>query len=445
MRRSNGSSGSRRKVVIIGAGFAGLSAAKILSCAKDIDVTLLDRKNHHLFQPLLYQVATAGLSPADIAVPIRSLFPSRPGIRVILDEVVRMDLDAKKVFSAKTEYAYDDLIVACGANHSYFGSDHWEEFAPGLKTLEHAIEIRRRVLSAFEEAEKETNAEAARSWLSFVVVGAGPTGVELAGSLAELSRVTLSKDFRRISPDRARIILVEAGPRVLASFSEDSSKIALQDLETLGVQVWTNTRVTNVTAEGVQLGSDFIATHTVFWAAGVEASPLGKALKAETDRAGRVMVNDHLQLQSHPDVYVLGDMASVAWRNGTLPGLAPVAQQQGRYVAAAIQKKMKGRPVAAFRYLDKGSMATIGRNKAVLEFGKLRMSGRLAWAAWLFIHVYYLIGFRNRLLVMMQWAWSYLTYKRGARLIVSRNWRQEPTTGTPKSSVKSEIKGSSQN
>lgn len=423
------SKNGRRKVVIIGGGFGGLNAAKSLAQAKDVDVVLIDRKNHHLFQPLLYQVATAGLSPADIAFPIRSLFTGYPNVSVIMDEIRRVDPVAKIVYSENEKYEYDELILACGANHSYFGHPEWEEHAPGLKTIEHATEIRRRVLVAFEEAEKEKDPEAARAWLSFVIVGGGPTGVELAGSIAELSRVTLSRDFRRISPDRARVILVEAGPRVLAAFAEESSKKALNDLERLGVQVWTNTRVTKVDTRGVELGKDFVATHTVFWAAGVEASEITKTLPGEHDRAGRVQANRFCQIEGLQDLYVIGDMAAIPWsENKTLPGLAPVAMQQGRYVADAIRRKMKGKPVREFAYLDKGSMATIGRNKAVLEFGKLRMSGLFAWLAWLFIHVYYLIGFKNRTLVMLQWAWSYLTFKRGARLIVSRNWRQESTT-----------------
>ncbi len=419
---------SRRKVVIVGAGFGGLNAAQKLSNAKNVEVLLIDRRNHHLFQPLLYQVATAGLSPADIAFPIRSLFSNRPSVQVIMDDIVKIDPKAKTVSSPGGTYAYDDLVLACGSTHSYFGRNEWEEHAPGLKTIEHATEIRRRILTAFEEAEKESDAEIARGWLTFIVIGAGPTGVELAGSIAELSRVTLSQDFRRISPDRARVILVEAGPRVLSDFHQESSKSALKDLEGLGVQVWTNTRVTDVSKLGVQLGKDFVATRTVFWAAGVEAAELGKVLPSKHDRAGRVLTNGFLQIEGFSDIYVLGDMASVKWKNGTLPGVAPVAMQQGRYVAGAIVRKMKGRKVSEFSYLDKGSMATIGRNKAVLEFGKLRMSGLLAWLAWLLIHVYYLVGFKNRTLVMMQWAWSYMTFKRGARLIVSRNWRQEPTT-----------------
>lgn len=412
-----------RKVVIVGAGFGGMGVARGLANAKGVEVTLIDRRNHHLFQPLLYQVATAGLSPSEIAVPIRSMFAKAPNVRVILDDVKTIDLEGKLVKSEKTEYPFDELVVACGAKHSYFGANHWEEFAPGLKTLEHAQEIRRRVLTAFEEAEKETDTDRARTWLTFVVIGGGPTGVELAGSLAELSRVTLNKDFRRISPDRARVILVESGPRVLASFSPESSKKALADLEALGVQVWTSTRVTDVVAEGVRLGPDFVSTKTVFWAAGIEASSLGKVLPGDKDRAGRVKVNDRLQLAVYENVYVIGDMASAEWKGGTLPGLAPVAMQQGRYIAKAILRKWAGKEVPPFDYLDKGAMATIGREKAVLEYGGIRLSGRLAWFAWLYVHIYYLIGFNNRALVFMNWAYSYLTYHRGARLIINRDWR----------------------
>lgn len=412
------------RIGIIGGGFAGLQAAKDLARNPDLKITLIDQRNHHLFQPLLYQVATAGLSPAEIATPIRGVLSRYENVHVIMDRILSVEPEGLRVSSEHATYEFDYLILACGASHSYFGKDQWENCAPGLKTVEQATEIRRRILMAFEEAEKETDPEKQRALLTFVIVGGGPTGVELAGSIAELGKITLTRDFRRIDSSRTRVLLIEAGPRILAGFDPELSEKAMLDLEDLGVQVWLNSRVTEISPEGVAVGKDFIATRTALWAAGVMTNPLARQLKAPLDRIGRVEVLPDLSVPGHPRLFVLGDMASVKDEDGKpLPGLAPVAMQQGHAVARNIFLDLKGRPREDFRYRDKGMMATIGRKKAVLQSGRLKMGGFAAWLAWLFIHVYYLIGFRNRLVVVMQWAWSYFTFKRGARLIVSRDWR----------------------
>ena len=420
---------STRRVVIVGAGFGGLSAARALAGKKGIEVTLLDRRNHHLFQPLLYQVATAGLSPADIAMPIRSIFSRSKNVRVVLAKVDAVDLKAQKVKSGDLTFDYDDLILACGAEQGYFGHPDWEEFAPGLKSLEQATEIRRRMLLAFELAEREWNPELQKELLSIVIVGGGPTGVELAGAIAEISRHTLARDFRHIDPSRTRVILIEAGSRILAGFDEELSRKAARDLEALGVQVWTGTRVTAISGNSVSLGSEVIRARTILWAAGVAPNALSSLLGVPLDRAGRVQVQADLSLPGFPSVFVIGDQAAALGIDGSpLPGLAPVAMQQGRYVASLIREAQVSKNAEPsrhppFRYVDKGQMATIGRRKAVAEFRKIRFSGFVAWAGWLFVHIFYLIGFKNRLFVFMQWAWSYLTFKRGARLIVDKEWR----------------------
>ncbi|MBX2989087.1 MAG: NAD(P)/FAD-dependent oxidoreductase [Bdellovibrionaceae bacterium] len=412
------------KVIVVGGGFAGLNAAKVLARNPQVEVLLLDRRNHHLFQPLLYQVATAGLSPAEIATPIRSVFSDFPNVRVLMEEVRGIDRQAKSVTTSSGSHDYDYLIIATGALHSYFGHDEWENFAPGLKTVEQATEIRRRILFAFEEAEKINDPHLQKEWLSFVIVGGGPTGVELAGAIAEISRTTLEKDFRHIDPAQTRVLLIEAGPRLLAAFDESLSKRASRDLERMGVQTWTRTRVTEVTEDGVRFGGESVRARTVIWAAGVEASPLGKKLSTPLDRSGRVIVEKDLSLPNDPHVFVIGDLAAFEEKPGKyLPGLAPVAMQEGRAAGRNILLDLKGRPREAFRYVDKGIMATIGRRRAIMEVGKLRVGGILAWYAWLFIHIFYLIGFKSRLFVFMQWAWSYLTFKRGARLIVDKDWR----------------------
>jgi NADH dehydrogenase len=417
-------------VVIVGGGFAGLAAAKGLAGRRGVRVTLIDRRNHHLFQPLLYQVAMAGLSPAEIAAPIRALLRGAANVEVRQEDAIGGDLARRVLHTAaggrEHEHAYDVLVLACGSSHAYFGRDEWAEHAPGLKTLAQATEIRRRVLLAYELAEIESEPARQRALLTFVVVGGGPTGVELAGALGEMSRFTLARDFRRIDPALARVILIEAGPRILPSFPEPLASRATRDLEALGVQVWTSSPVTRVDASGVEVGRERIEAATTLWAAGVEASPLGKALGLPTDRLGRIPVGADLALPDHPEVFVLGDQAHVVGENGRpLPGLAPVAQQQGRYVARLVRDELRKRPRRPFRYRDRGQMATIGRSRAICDIGRLHFGGFLAWLFWLGVHIYFLVGFRNRLFVVLQWAWSYVSYGRGARLIVSRDWRTE--------------------
>jgi len=419
-----------KRVVIVGGGFAGLAAAKALARERDALVTLLDRRNHHLFQPLLYQVAMAGLSPAEIAAPIRALLRGARNVSVRQEEAVGADLERRvlrtRAEGREHEHAYDYLLLACGAAHAYFGRDEWEEFAPGLKTLPQALEIRRRVLSAYERAELETEPARQRALLTFVVVGGGPTGVELAGALGEMSRFTLARDFRHIDPALARVILIEAGARILPSFPESLARRATRDLEALGVQVWTSSPVTRVDASGVEVGRERIETATTLWAAGVAASPLGKALGLDVDRLGRIVVGPDLALRDHPEVFVLGDQAHAAGASGApLPGLAPVAMQEGRFAARAIGADLRGKPRGAFAYRDRGQMATIGRSRAICDTGRLRFGGFAAWVFWLCVHIYFLVGFKNRLFVVLQWAWSYLSYGRGARLIYGTNWRSD--------------------
>jgi NADH dehydrogenase len=418
---------ARKRVVIIGGGFAGLNAAKRLGKSRELEITVVDRRNYHLFQPLLYQVAMAGLSPAEIAAPIRGLLHGFPSVTVIQGAASELDVAGRRVLGDFGEIAYDYAIVATGAQHAYFGQERWERFAPGLKTLEQATEIRRRVLTAFELAERESDPELRKQWLTFVIVGGGPTGVELAGAIGEMSRFTLARDFRRIDPKLTRVILIEAGPTIMTSFGAELAARAARDLEALGVQIWTSSKVTDIDATGVQVGQERIRTGTVLWAAGVKASELGGTLGAERDGQGRVKVTSELTVPGHPELFVLGDMALVIGENGKpLPGVAPAALQQGRYAASMILDDLRGRPRKPFAYLDKGQMATIGRSRAVVQTGKLHMSGLLAWFAWLVIHIYYLSGFKNRLFVLIQWAFSYLTFARGARLIVDKHWRSYP-------------------
>lgn len=421
-----------RHVVIVGGGFAGLNAAKGLGDVADLRVTLIDRNNHHLFQPLLYQVAMAGLSPADIAVPIRSLLARYANIQVLMGEVRSLDLASQRVIADFGELTFDYLILACGARHSYFGHEQWEEFAPGLKSLEQATEIRRRVLSAYEEAERSPSPEERKRFLTFVVVGGGPTGVELAGAIGEMSRFTLAKDFRNIDAALARVILIEAGPRILPSFNEGLVRRAVRDLESLGVQVWVNSAVTNIDAEGVDVKGERIRTATVLWAAGVEASRLGRNAQLNVDRAGRVIVEPDLSVPGHPNVFIAGDQSCYTHQTGKpLPGTAPVAMQQGRYLAKLIRDDAAGKPREPFKFTDKGQMATIGRSRAIVEFGRMKLTGFTAWLLWLVVHIYYLTGFRNRILVVTQWAWSYLWFRRGARLIVPKRWRFYETSPPP--------------
>jgi len=406
-------------VVILGGGFAGLACARALRGAP-VRITLVDRSNHHLFQPLLYQVATAALSPADIAMPIRSILRRQQNAEVWMGEVKKIDVARREVELRDGSLSYDYLVVATGATHAYFGHDEWAPHAPGLKTIDDAVEIRRRFLLAFEAAEREADPEARRRLLTFAIVGAGPTGVELAGAMAEIAREVMPRDFRSIDTTTTRIILLEGGPRVLPAYTPSLSEKARRQLENLGVEVRTGAQVTKIEKGTVWIGSEAIAAGNVFWAAGVAASPLGAQLGAPLDRAGRVLVDPDLSLPGHPEVFVAGDLASVMQDGKPVPGVAPAALQMGRHVAQNIRADLGGRPRDQFRYLDKGNLATIGRAAAVAEITKLRLSGLPAWLVWVFVHILYLVGFRNRLLVMVQWAWAYLTYQRGIRLITGQ-------------------------
>jgi len=412
------------RVVIIGAGFGGLEAAKKLA-GEAVSVTVVDRTNYHLFQPLLYQVATAALSPADIAAPVRAILSKSKNMEVILAEVESIDVNAKKVRMVDEELDYDYLIVATGARHSYFGHPEWEKLAPGLKSLEDAVEIRRRILLAFEYAERISDEAARKAAMTFVVIGGGPTGVEMAGAIAEIARYTLAKDFRHIDPSQARVILVEADPWVLAAFPDDLQISARKQLVDLGVEVRTGIHATNLSEEGLQVGDEFIPCRVKIWAAGNNASFVGHSLGAPIDRVGRVIVNKDLTIPDHPEVQVIGDLANFSHQTGQpLPGVSPVAMQQGRHAAHNILAMIDGRKPQPFWYFDKGSMATIGRNKAVADLKLIHLSGIPAWLAWLFVHIIFLVGFRNRLAVLFQWAWAYFSFNKGARLI-TRNFQSE--------------------
>jgi len=410
--------GERPRVVIVGAGFGGLAAARALARAP-VDVILIDRHNYHLFQPLLYQVATAALSPADIAVPIRAILRHQKNVTVMLSEVTGIDPAAREVILGERRVAYDFLVLATGARHSYFGHEEWEKFAPGLKGIDDATDIRRSILLAFERAEMAESDLERRGLLTFVIVGAGPTGVEMAGAIAELAKVAIAADFRRIDPRHTRILLVEAGPRVLPTFPESLSERARRDLQRLGVEVKTDAPVTSCSRDGVTLGDERIPSATIIWAAGVAASPAAQWLGVEGDKAGRIIVGSDLSVRGHPEIWVLGDTASVPGDDGRpLPGVAPVAKQQGGYVAKVIRKRIENStPLPPFRYRDLGNLATIGRRAAVADFGRLRLSGRLAWLLWGGVHILFLIGFRNRMVVLLEWLWAYFTYQRSARLI----------------------------
>lgn len=409
----------RPHVVIVGGGFGGLNAVRALKDAA-VDITVVDRRNHHVFQPLLYQVATASLSPADIASPIRSILRKQKNVKVLLAEVRSVDAEHRElVLDGDERLPYDYLILAAGARRSsYFGHDEWEEFAPGLKTLEDALAIRRRILLSFEEAERAEDDATRQRLLTFVVVGGGPTGVELAGAIGEISRYSLARDFDTIDPRNARVYLLEAAPRILNTFPEKLAKKAERFLSELGVEVRTGAMVTAVEPDGVRLGDERIAANTIIWAAGVTAATIGQTLGAEVDRSGRVVVNPDLTIPGHPEVFVAGDLALSIGKDGKpLPGLAPVAIQQGRHAAANVRRALASEPMEPFQYKDRGTLATIGRNRAVADIGPFKLSGFIAWVAWLFIHIVQLIGFRNRAVVMMQWAWSYLTFQRIAMLI----------------------------
>ena len=419
---SRDSPADRPHVVIVGAGFGGLTAAKRLATAA-VEVTLIDRENHHLFQPLLYQVATAGLSPAEIAWPVRGLVRRQRNTRVLLGEVTGVDRERHVVTMGDREIPYDFLVLATGATHAYFGNDGWAVHAPGLKSIDDATEIRCRLLIAFERAELENDAEERQRLLTIVIVGGGPTGVEMAGAIAELARKALAADFRTFDPKDTRVLLIEAGPRLLPTFPEDLSRYAGRALRSLGVEVWLGRAITGCDAAGVMLGEERLPAGTVIWAAGVAASSAAAWLGVDADRAGRVKVDARLTAPGSDDVFVIGDTSLTLDANGeSLPGLAPVAKQQGAYVAEVIKARLAGKAHAPpFRYRDRGKLATIGRRAAIIAFGRLRLTGWLAWWIWGIAHIYFLISLRNRLIVAMQWLWSYVTFERGARLITGMN------------------------
>ncbi len=418
------------RVIVIGAGFGGLAVARGL-CGAGCQVLVIDRSNHHLFQPLLYQVAMAGLSATEIARPIRAMLRRQRNARVLMEEVVGVDRARRVVRTKQSEHPYDYLVVAAGATHAYLGHPQWELHAPGLKSLGQAMEIRRRVLMAFEQAEGEAKEEVRRALMTFVVVGGGPTGVELSGAIGEMSRFTLARDFRTLDPTHARIVLVEAGPRILPTFDAGLATKASGALRRLGVDVRTGRAVTKIDSESVSVEGEVIACRTVLWAAGVAASPLGRRLSTDCDRAGRVRVTARLRLSDDPRVFVIGDAAAApAAGGGTLPGVGGVAIQQGRYVATAIASALRGStPPGDFRYLDRGQMATVGRRCAIAQLGRVKLAGRLAWYAWLFVHLMLLSGFHNRVFVLLEWVYGYLRFSRGARLILPQDWRQSVDLG----------------
>ena len=404
------------RVVIIGGGFGGLYAARTLA-NQPVDVTLIDRTNHHLFQPLLYQVATAMLSPADIAQPIRTILKYAKNIRVVMGTAKNIDVSARKVHTHAGEYPYDYLIVASGARHSYFGNDQWEAHAPGLKNLSDALELRRRILNAFEIAETTSDPALQKAAMTFVIIGAGPTGVEMAGAISELANRTLIADFRNIQSERARVVLLDAAPKVLPMFDENLCAAALKQLQKLEIEVKVGTKVLGVTPDGVQLEDEFIRARTVVWAAGNEASPLAKQLCCATDRQGRAIVAEDLSIPEHPEVFVIGDVANFSHQGGKpLPGIAPFAMQSGAHAAHNILERVAGRAAKRFKYRDKGSMATIGRNKAIADLKFVKLTGFSAWLSWLLIHLLFIVELRNRIVIIFQWAWAYITYQHGARL-----------------------------
>jgi len=415
-------------VVIIGGGFAGIAAARALRRAP-VSVTLLDRTNHFIFQPLLYQVATAALAPSDITAPIRWILRRQQNTQVLMADVRKIDPSRRVVFidDAMREIAYDYLIVASGARHAYFGHDEWEPYAPGLKAIEDASEIRRRFLLAFENAEKSEDPAEREEYLTFVVVGGGPTGVELSGALPFIARKALAPDFRATAARRTRVVLLEAGPRILPSFPEDLARRAAEDLKDLGVEVRTGSLVTKVERDGVCIGDEKIRARTTFWAAGNKASPLGAFLDAPLDRVGRVHVNPDLSVQGHPEIFAVGDLAVIVQDGRMVPGVCPAANQEGATAAKNIVRDLRRQPRKNFRYFNKGDLATIGRSRAIADFGKVRFSGRLAWFLWLFVHIMYLVGFRNRLSVLLQWSYAYFTYQRGVRLITDVERYKPPT------------------
>ncbi|XDD52240.1 NAD(P)/FAD-dependent oxidoreductase [Leptospira sp. WS92.C1] len=408
----------KKKVVIIGAGFGGLQAVKKLSQNKNLDITVIDKKNHHLFQPLLYQVATAVLSPADIAIPTRSLIGERKNVTVVLGEATKVDINSKTVYYQNKSTNYDYLILATGAKSSYFGNDHWEQYTIGLKNLKDALKIRHKLLISFEKAELSGDPEIAKALLNYVIIGGGPTGVELAGSIAELSHQIIRDEFHSIDPALSKITLIEAAPRLLMAFDPSLGEFTKRRLETRGVEVLVGTRVVDIDKQGVHLEGKTIATDTVVWAAGVQANSIAATLGAPIDRSGRVIVDEFCNIEGHPEVFVIGDTASFGkGLERPLPGVSPVAMQQGRYIAALIQNDLKNKRRKGFRYTDKGSMATIGRTDAVAQMGFLRMKGLFGWLAWLFVHLFYQVGFKNKLTILITWVWSYIAFRAEARVI----------------------------
>lgn len=409
----------KKKIVIVGGGFGGITAAKHLK-EDNYDVVLIEKTNHHLFQPLLYQVASAALSPGDIAVPIRSIFSGRFNIEIMMSEVLSVNKEESFVQLKDRKVFFDYLILAPGASHSYFGKNEWEEYAPGLKTLNDALSIREKILCSFEEAEMIERKSLRERYLTFVIVGGGPTGVEMAGAVSEIVRHTVLKDFRNLDPKETKVYLLEAGSKILPAYSDELSSIAKKDLENMGVQVLLNTRVTNITEDGVSAGEDYIPTNNVIWAAGNQASPLLTSLNVELDRSGRVYVEKDLSVKNYPNIFIIGDAANVSNDKGDLlPGIAPVAMQQGKYVADIIQSDLRGDLRKPFKYFDKGIMATIGKRKAVAKIHKLEFSQGIAWFLWSFVHIFFLITFRNRFRVMAEWIWYYFTSRRGVRLITT--------------------------
>ena len=416
-----------KHVVIVGGGFAGINAAKELGNKRDVRITLIDRKNYHLFQPLLYQVAMSALGAGDIAEPLRNMLAKYKNITVFKGNVENVDAQRKILQTDFGEISYDYLILACGVKHHYFGHEEWEQHAPGLKIIAQATEIRRRVMEAYEAAERASDPVERKKLLTFVIVGGGPTGVELAGSIGEMSRFTLSKYYKHIDPKLTRIFIVEAAPRILGTFSPQLASKATRALEQLGVQVWTNSMVTNVDANGVQIGNERIEAATVLWAAGVRAIGLGRKMGVETDQSGRIIVEEDLSIPGYPEIFVGGDQAHFAHHTDQpLPGMAPVALQQGHAIGKNILGEVRGRNRKPFRYRDKGQMATIGRNKAIVEIGSFKFFGSFAWLTWLLVHIYYLTTFKHRVFVLLQWGWSYFTFGHGARLIVNKEWQFYP-------------------
>ena len=417
---------NNKKVVVIGGGFAGFSAVKVLGNQKGIDVTLIDRRNHHLFQPLLYQVAMAGLNPSEISIPLRSYFSGYKNVNILMAEVNQIDLENKKIQFDNQWLNYDYLLIACGSKHFYFGNDEWEEYAPGLKTIEQATEIRRRILLAFELAEKEQNEEKRKQYLTFIIVGGGPTGVEMAGAISEMAMKTLYVDYKNANLKKTRVVLVEAGSKILSAFPEKLSNQAKSDLEDMGVEVVLNRRAGNVSKDGVQVGESFLHAHTVIWAAGVKPSQLTEDINVEKSGDGRVFVNEDLSIPHYPNVFVLGDQAAFTVskdKKTFLPALAPVAIQQGRFVARLIKNELKGGKRSSFRYIDKGMMVTIGRSMAVASLGPFQLTGFIAWIAWVFVHIIYLVRFKNKFFVLLQWILSYFSFGKGARLIIHKTWK----------------------